>query len=241
VAIFGNLTEFPLLEVMGMLEHRCGVLRFQDIGRFSVLELHVNMGVLQGLVVDGRVWRDGFDAKALLLEIANVRHGSFEFQRLPATSPEMHNDLAININKVLLKSATFDDEWNNYKDQIPDPKTRFTLAGEELVWLEGNLQTFWTKVEPLLEYGISLEDLASRLQMDVRVVQLNFYKLRAIGVVRPARRMQEVADIRAGHFPGSQAKASVVVRPTAPPPAPTAKPSLVSRLLGALRLIGRSA
>jgi hypothetical protein len=238
VAIFGNLTEFPLLEVMGMLEHRCGVLRFEQVGKFSTLELHLNMGVLQGLVVNGRVWRDGFDAKSLLLELAGLRHGSFEFQRLPATSPEMYNDLAININEVLLRSASFDDEWNNYKDQIPDPQTRFTLAGEELIWLEGNLQTFWQKVEPLLEYGISLEDLAKRLQMDVRVVQLNFYKLRAVGVVRPARRMQEVADIRAGHFPGRQIK-TPVLRPTSPSQT-TGKSSLVSRLLGALRLIGRA-
>jgi hypothetical protein len=208
------------------------------VGKFSTLELHLNMGVLQGLVVNGRVWRDGFDAKSLLLELAGLRHGSFEFQRLPATSPEMYNDLAININEVLLRSASFDDEWNNYKDQIPDPQTRFTLAGEELIWLEGNLQTFWQKVEPLLEYGISLEDLAKRLQMDVRVVQLNFYKLRAVGVVRPARRMQEVADIRAGHFPGRQIK-TPVLRPTSPSQT-TGKSSLVSRLLGALRLIGRA-
>jgi hypothetical protein len=240
VAIFGNLTEFPLLEVMGMLEHRCGVLRFGEVGRFETLELHVNMGVLQGLVVNGKIWRDGFDAKTLLLEISGVRHGSFEFQRLPVSSPELHNDLAININEVLLRSATFDDEWNNYKDQMPDPKTRFTLAGEELVWLEGNLQSFWQKIEPLLEYGISLEDLANRLQMDVRVVQLNFYKLRAVGVVRPARRMQEVSDIRAGQFPGSQAKVAPITSRPAPAPPPSAKPSLVSRLLGALRLIGRS-
>lgn len=241
MAIFGNLTEFPMLEVVGMLEHRCGALRFSHIGRYQTLEFHVNMGILQGLVVDGKVWRDGFDAKALLLELANQREGHFEFQRLPATSPEMYNDLAININEVLLRSATFDDEWNNYKDQLPDPKTRFTLAGEELVWLEGNLQTFWQRIEPLLEYGISIEDLAKRFEMDVRVVQMNFYKLRAVGVVRPARRMQEVADIRAGHFPGQQARQAPVARPAPPPPTPNAKPSLVSRLLGALRLIGRSA
>jgi hypothetical protein len=173
------------------------------------------------------------------LEIAAVRHGSFEFQRMPPLSPDMQNDLAININEVLLRSATFDNEWDNYKDQIPDPKTRFTLAGEELVWLEGGLQTFWQKVEPLLEYGISVEDLAKRLELDVRVVQLNFYKLRAVGVVRPARRMQEISDIRAGQFP-NQAKAPVLLRPAPSSSSQSTKPNLVSRLLGALRLIGRS-
>jgi hypothetical protein len=238
MAIFGNLAEFPLLEVMGMLEHRCGVLRFGHVGRFGSLELHVNMGTLQGLVVDGKVWRDGFDAKALVLELAGVRHGNFEFQRLSALSPEMRNDLAISVNEVLLRSATFDDEWNKYKDQLPDPKTRFTLAGEELVWLEGSLQAFWIRAEPLLEYGISVEDLAARFEMDLRVVQLHFYKLRTVGVVRPARRVQEVADIRAGNFPNTT-PTSPMARATTP--APNAKPTLVSRLLGALRLIGRSA
>jgi hypothetical protein len=242
MAIFGNLAEFPLLEVIGMLEHRCGVLRFNHVGRFQNLDLHINMGVLQGLVVDGNVLRDGFDAKALIVELSGQRHGNFEFQRLSALSPEMRNDLAISVNEVLLRSATMDDEWNRYKDQLPDPKTRFTLAGEELVWLEGSLQTFWTRAEPLLEYGISIEDLATRFEMDVRLVQLNFYKLRAVGVVRPARRMQEVADIRAGHFPGAAPVAPVARQaPPAPKPQTNAKPSLVSRLLGALRLLGRSA
>jgi hypothetical protein len=238
VAIFGNLTEFPLLEVMGMIEHRCGVLRFSQIGRFESVELYVNMGVLQGLMVNHKVWRDGYDAKNLLIEISNVRDGHFEFQRVAATSPEMLNDLAIQINEVLLRSVTFDDEWRMYKDQLPDPKTRFTLAGEELIWLEGSLQDFWARAEPLLEYGISIEDLAARIQMDVRVVQMNFYKLRVAGVVRPARRMQEIADIRAGNFPGTQ-PVQAAARPPTPPP--VVKPTLVSRLLGALRLIGRSA
>ena len=56
-------------------------------------------------------------------------------------------------------------------------------------------------------------------------------------MIHPARKVQEITDIRAGHFPSRVAipvlKAAPVVTKT------QNKPSLVSRLLGALRLIGK--
>ncbi len=244
MAVFGNLTEFPLLEVVGMLDRRCGVLRFEKIGRYSSLELHLNNAQLQGLVVDGKIFRDGAGAKNLLIDIANVREGQFEFQRLPVNSEAMLNDLAISINEVLLRRATLDDEWNHFQDSLPDIETRFVLASQELVWLEDELQSFWNQAEPLLEYGISSKDLAGRLTMDLQLVQVNLYKLRAAGVIRPARRSQEVADIRQGHFPGRSSLARSPLQAKVVPAVPattTAKPSLVSRLLGALRFFGKPA
>ncbi len=238
MAVFGNLTEFPLLEVFGMLERRCGVLRFTRVGRFANLEFHLNNAQLQGLVVDGKVMRDGLMAKNLLVEIANIRDGKFEFQRVPVGSDVLLNDLAISINEVLLRRATLDDEWNNYRENLPDGETRFMLSSQELVWLDGDLQFFWNQAEPLLEYGISAKDLAVRLSLEVKMVQVNLYKLRVLGVIRPARRMQEVSDIRAGNFPGRESRPAPVY---IPPVAPQAKPTLVSRLLGALRFFGKPA
>ncbi len=238
MAVFGDLAEFPLLEVFGMLERRCGVLRFSKVGRFTNLEFHLNNAQLQGLVIDGKVVRDGLLAKNLLVEIANARDGKFEFQRVPTSSDTLLNDLAISINEVLLRRATLDDEWNNYRESLPDSETRFMLSSQELVWLEGDLQIFWNQAEPLLEYGVSAKDLAIRLNLEVKMVQLNLYKLRVLGVIRPARRIQEVADIRAGNFPSRESRPS----PTrSQPTQPQAKPTLVSRLLGALRFFGKPA
>ncbi len=235
MAVFGNLTEFPLLEVFGMLEQRTGVLRFARAGRYQALELHLNKGSLQGLLVNGLVMRDGETAKNILIELSGLRDGQFEFQRIPETSSELLNDLAIHVNGVMLRRATLDDEWNQYKHSLPDVETRFTLASEELIWLDGDLQAFWSRAEPLLEYGINAQVLSERLSLDLRLVQIYLFKLRSIGVVRPARRIQEVADIRSGQFP-ARGRASVLV----PPPAPS-KPTLVSRLLGALRLLRKPA
>jgi hypothetical protein len=240
MAVFGNLTEFPMLEIAGMLEQRCGVLRFENVGQYQNLELHLRFGQLQGLVVNGKVLRDGSAAKNLLIEIANMRQGQFEFQRLPENSAILLNDLSINLNEVMLRRATLDDEWHSYKDNLPDPETRFVLASEELVWLDDDLQTFWRQVESFLEYGISTKELASRLNTEVRLVQVYLYKFRVIGLIRPARRVQEIADIRAGHFPSP--KSQSVLIPAVQEPIPVkaiSKPTLVSRLLGALRLIGR--
>lgn len=250
MAVFGNLAEFPLLEVVSMLEQRCGVLRFSKIGRFESLEFHLNNSELQGLVVDGRVMRDGFAAKDIVVEIANARDGQFEFQRVPVTSPSLLNDLSIRISEVLLRRATLDDEWNKYKQNLPDIETRFVLSSQELIWLDGDLQNFWQQVEPLLEYGSSAKDLALRLSLDLQAVQLNLYKLRTIGIIRPARKAQEVADIRAGNFPSRDVpaptkKRSSMQTETGTPmylpraPKPPAKPTLISRLLGALRWVGK--
>lgn len=240
MAVFGNLTEFPLIEIFAMLERRCGILRFSQVGRFQSLEFQLNNGQLQGLIADGKVLRDGLAAKDLLVEVANHRDGTFEFQRVPADSGLLLNDLAIEVSEVLLRRATLDDEWNKYKNNLPDLETRFVLATQELVWLDDDLQRFWNHAELLLEYGISTKELAQRLSLELRLVQVNLYKLRAIGVIRPARRIQEVADIRAGNFPSRVV--TPVLQPLMPEPVKQpqqAKPSLVSRLLGALRLIGK--
>ncbi len=239
MAIFGNLTEFPLIEVMGMLERRCGVLRFNQVGRFQSLEFQLNNGRLQGLVVNGKVLRDGLAAKDLLVEVANQRQGTFEFQRVPADSGLLLNDLAIEVTEVLLRRATLDDEWNNYKDNLPDLETRFVLATQELIWLDDDLQRFWNQAEPFLEYGINTKELAQRLNLEFRLVQVNLYKLRATGVIRPARRVQEVADIRAGNFPSRVVAPVLQAVAIEAPKQVQSKPSLVSRLLGALRLIGK--
>ncbi len=229
MAVFGNLTEFPLVEVIGMLERRCGILRFSNLGSYRSLEFHMNNAQLQGLLVNGNVIRDGMQAKNLLLELANIRDGQFEFQRAPVNA--LINDLAIGMTQTLLQRATLDDEWHNFRESLPDPETRFTLATQELVWLDDDLQSFWFQAEPLLEYGINCNDLAQRLQLEPRMVLVSLYKLRAAGIIRPVRRMQEVSNPRL----------DIAAKPAIVQPVPTQhKPTLVSRLLGALRLIGKT-
>lgn len=221
MAVFGNLAEFPLSEVISMLERRCGVLRFTQVGRFQSLELQLNFGCLQGLLVDGLVLRNGLAAKDLLVEIANLRDGQFEFQPIPRNSELLLNDLAIDIGKVLLQRATLDDQWNEYKNSLPEPDTRFVLASQDLVYLDDDLQQFWNQAELLFEYGISTQELAQRLRLDLRFVQVHLYKLGAIGLIQSDNFSSRVPPLKAAKLPES-------------------KSSLVTQVLGALHLIKKS-
>ncbi len=240
MAIFGNLTEFPFLEVLKMLERKSGVLRFLQLRPYASVELHLHRGTLQALHVDGVPILDAGIARSYLLEISAKRMGEFEFG---TSSHVVPNPLGIVVTDAVLGIGASEELFAVAREWLPDTKTRFNAADgapPQSNHLDADLRRVWPSIHPLLMRGSSAEEIAAQLGLSEETVQHALYKLRAIGAIRPARRIEETQT-----GPATFGRATTTTNPSASPsPAvstrPTAKPTLISRLLGALSFARRS-
>jgi hypothetical protein len=233
VAIFGNLTEFPFVEVLAMLEARTGILHFASAGLYKALELHLEQGQLRGFRVDGRTVRDGFEVRSYLLELSALKRGEFVFERKRAE--ELLNDHAFPVRGAVFQDAPRQAEIDQYREYLPEPGTVFTVADESVTWLEDELRDFWERSRLLLARHASAQEISSSLRLDVAWVQLALYKLRVAGLVRPTRRIVDAPNLP---IPNLQVPTRDTLATTNVVPAQ--RQGLVSRLLGALGRLRRA-
>jgi len=188
LAIFGDLQDMPLVDLLSMLGRRSGLLDVWDVGgKRNRYILALDRGNLLWVKDEGG-YLDPLKARSTLLELASAGRGAFEFT--PVEPPKGSPLLNWPIERVLLSVTTIHDELASYNSLLPDPKTRFQVAALE-VWLEEPLYSFWERAKPLLQAGASAEDLASRLRLPLDEVRYYLHKLRLVGKVAPVRAYEE--------------------------------------------------
>jgi hypothetical protein len=188
LAIFGDLQDMPLVDLLSMLGGRSGLLDVWDVGgKRNRYILALDRGNLLWMKDEGG-YLDPLKARSALLELASAGRGAFEFT--PVEPPKGSPLLNWPIERVLLSVTTIHDELASYNSLLPDPKTRFQVAALE-VWLEEPLYSFWERAKPLLQTGASAEDLASRLRLPLDEVRYYLHKLRLVGKVAPVRAYEE--------------------------------------------------
>jgi len=188
LAIFGDLQDMPLVDLLSMLGRRSGLLDVWDVGgKRNRYILALDRGNLLWMKDEGG-YLDPLKARSALLELASAGRGAFEFT--PVEPPKGSPLLNWPIERVLLSVTTVHDEIASYNSLLPDPKTRFQVAALE-VWLEEPLYSFWERAKPLLQTGASAEDLASRLRLPLDEVRYYLHKLRLAGKVAPVRAYEE--------------------------------------------------
>jgi hypothetical protein len=188
LAIFGDLQDMPLVDLLSMLGRRSGLLDVWDVGgKRNRYILALDRGNLLWMKDEGG-YLDPLKARSALLELASAGRGAFEFT--PIEPPKGSPLLNWPIERVLLSVTTVHNELASYKSLLPDPKTRFQVAALE-VWLEEPLYSFWERAKPLLQTGASAEDLASRLRLPLDEVRYYLHKLRLAGKVAPVRAYEE--------------------------------------------------
>ena len=188
MAIFGNLQDMPLVDLLSMLGRRSGLLDVWDVGgKRNRYILALDRGNLLWVKDEGG-YLDPLKARSTLLELASAGRGAFEFT--PIEPPKGSSLLNWPIERVLLSVTTIHDELASYNSLLPDPKTRFQVAALG-VWLEEPLYSFWERAKPLLQTGASAEDLASRLRLPLDEVRYYLHKLRLAGKVAPVRAYEE--------------------------------------------------
>jgi len=222
LAIYGNLGDLPLPDILNMLARRSGLLEVAEgDGRRNdaSYRLYLDRDRLRGLFVNGREFSDPFLVADAFRVLLNLEPGTFEFTILEES--ELQGTLALPVKQLILSSATVIDELNAYRARFPHPTIIFQSDVPVLEHLPGDLELFWMRAEPHLKTGMSAEELARELQLSVEQVQLHLYKLRTAGTIVPRRSYSPES--------GQQTAGA------------GARPHLLRRLLRSLSLFGRNA
>lgn len=184
MAVFGNLRDMPLADLIAMLGRRSGVLEVFGLpGKRQGYAVALDGGKVVW-VREGRKRLDPVEARFTLQELFRSREGAFEFT--PGVPPLDEAPLGWPLERLLLTMTTMEDEQAAYASLLPDPQTRFQAVSLE-IWLEEPLYSFWERAKNYLLNGASAEEIARALHLPTDEVRYYLHKLRVVGKVAPVR------------------------------------------------------
>lgn len=183
MAIIGDLSDLPFLEIFNVVGDRTGRLLFGLPGR-PRFELEVHAGALRGLRLGDERIDDPLRAREELLPLVEADGGVFAFHR--AARSDLEGALHLPIPPLLLGLASALDEIAAYRDRFAEARTRFRLAGNRSGAsepLEHDLALFLERASGLLHQGADAEELAQALGLGLDPVRFRLHKLRSLGRV----------------------------------------------------------
>lgn len=172
----------PLPDLLPMLGRRSGVLELWNLEGGHNVSLWLETGQVKGVWHTGKSLEPN-QARLMVLELMNSKHGSFEFM---LGSPKMVCQFPLNWTVEKLLMVTFPTAETPAQTQLPDPATKFQAVSLE-VWLDEPLFGFWQKARPLLARGASSQEVARHLGLPLEQVQKSLHRLRLAGRVSPVR------------------------------------------------------
>ncbi len=185
MAIFGTLTEIPLLELLRTLGRRTGKLSIVLLSQKRDYHLYLDRAKLKAMHVDGQVLRNGQLIRQAFIELSKAKEGNYTFKSIPVEALPKNFDVPL---KPLLNTTS---TGQIYKNRLPAPQTRFVTSESKQreleSWQSNSLKAFWKSAVVLFDIGSSAEEIAQTLNVDLRTAQLNIYKLRALGQISPLR------------------------------------------------------
>ncbi len=181
MAIFGNLKDIGLLDLIPLLAHQNG--RLVLIRKEGNLELFLAGRRITCAEEDRRVLSPR-ELEERLFELVQNGEGSFEFFR---NEEPKHQTGCLNlpVDELVLKLVTLKDELENVREKLPLPDTIFTLGNVATAYSDPTLAEFLDRAWPHLSAGASARKLAKLLEMPIERVRYLLYKLRSLGAVRP--------------------------------------------------------
>lgn len=215
MAIFGDLADFSIHEVLGVIRSKTGVLYMGTAFGGRSLEIGVHSNHMLYMFVDGFPVQEKERAAHILGVVTREAYGPFEFRN--KVLEDLSRSFLVPMYPIVQRAAEAQDVSDA---QLPHPQTRFKMV-EHAGPLPTALQATWPLVGVHLSRGVSSDELAEAVQMDQREARLMIYRYRSAGLL----------ELYAGQLPASAAGAEAgEVRETF---------SVVRRLL--LRLRGRVA
>jgi hypothetical protein len=181
--IVGNLSEFPLPEVLLLIGVRTGRLRLLDVPEFGILDVDLSNGEVQAMHMGGRHFTEAGDMIEKLSAVVQAQGGMFEFRLHPVAEITRPRPLVVNhlvmslvchVDELVARQQA--DASNNHWYKLVSPQPE--------IWIEPDLHSFFLAASSHLLSGIQLEELANRLQISVNVVQQNLGNLRLLGLVK---------------------------------------------------------
>jgi len=198
--IVGNLSEFPLPEVLLLIGNRTGRLRLLDVPEFGVLDIDISAGEVQNMHVGANSFNDTVKMLDKLSAIVQAQTGMFEFRLAPVSF--VARKQALSIHDLALKLVCHVDEQAAQQSVATTTEQRHRLViPQPEIWVEPELNQFFHDAHALLTSGVSPDDLAAGLGMDPGLVHKHLTHLRMLGLtelleVEAAPQVQEETKAR---------------------------------------------
>src|SRR5476649_704437 len=155
--ILGNLSEFPLPEVLLLIGPRTGRLRLLDVPEFGILEVDFFNGEVHSLHIGSRTLTEVADLIDKLSAVVQAKGGMFEFKMhsiipvarpRPLTITQLVMSLVCHVDEQIARQQAQPHHW--YVLETPQPD----------IWIEPELYDFLATARSFLTTGAYCDDLA---------------------------------------------------------------------------------
>ncbi len=221
MALFGDLKHIPFTELIPPLVKRTGWLTVHTPR--AIITLEVNQGeLIRGFRNQQSL--NTYTAKEVLIELVNTLEAPFEFTGSPVSS----NTNTLNYFLPNLMAELEHGSVPSLGTELIDPDTRFRTSGKTQA-IPGSLGIFFFQANYLLKEpgGASSQEIAHYLRLPLVEVQNGLYRLRQMGYIGAVEAFRQEAPS------GGQSRRAPGQNQS--PPTTPSQPSMVQRLLQALR------
>lgn len=181
--ILGNLSEFPLPEVLLLIGVRTGRLRLLDVPEFEIMDIDFSNGETHALHLGDKTFTEIGDIIDKFSAIVQAQAGMFEFKSQPVTPVARPKPLTV--NELVLSLICYVDEQLARQRAAVSPHCWYMLEiTQPDIWIEPDLHTFFLAAQSYLATGIHPDDLAERMNLDISFVRKNLTNLRLLGQVK---------------------------------------------------------
>ncbi len=181
--ILGNLSEFPLPEVLLLIGVRTGRLRLLDVPEFGIMDLDLSNGEVQAMYLGSETYTESEAMIQKLSAVVQAQAGMFEFRLQPVAS--VSRPQSLQVNQLVMSLVCYVDELIAQQKAYTSPEHHYLLAvPQPEIWVEPELNQFFHLARPHLTSGMSLLDLASELNMELETVHMHLTHLRLLGLLR---------------------------------------------------------
>jgi hypothetical protein len=188
--LVGNLTEFPLPEVLLLIGSRTGRLRLYDAPEIVPIEMDLSEGQAHGLHIGPSFVTEQSQIVAELSFMVETGEGMFEFSAQPIVS--VHRNEALPINELVMLLVLHVDEKLARQRALLAPQLFYMLqTPAPETWVDPGLNLFFLQSRHLLAGGVRAEDLAEYMGMDEAIVQLHLNQLHQLGYLK----LVETSDV----------------------------------------------
>jgi len=185
MAIFGNLRQISLGDLLPLLKTQRGSLEIFNLDGLPRVTLYVESGRLTSVLLSDKPV-DEIKMRSVIGALMNAKRGSFEF--IPGVTPKERHPTGWDLDRLMLAVTTIADEMMVAEDNLPHPDTVFRLI-TNIKPGDDRVADFWDRAREMLIAGSSSRQISQRL--GVPLDQAGFYvlKLRQAGLVEPVRAM----------------------------------------------------
>jgi hypothetical protein len=168
--IIGNLSEFPLPEVL------------YDVPEFGIMDVDFSNGEVQAMQLGKQQLTDAEEMIAKLSAVVQTQAGMFEFRIHPVAS--VPRDQPVLVNRLVMTLVYYVDEQLRQHNAIVPTHWYIAEAFRPDVWMEPELYAFFLQAQTHLVTGVHADELAKRLGVPVTEAHQKLRCLCQLGFVR---------------------------------------------------------